>query len=171
MQSLFTSRPLHSIHARLCIWCAAGLGFEDCSAELERVGQVEHSKPWQKQLVAEDGKSWRFFSFEVAPDDYQVNIHVDREDEQSANGCESGFALAGQALPTPCHKFMPVSRLPRARQWTGFAIAVETPASSKLFGAVHMFPFRTLGVSLDCMCEPLKMFERLLIAIRLTIAG
>ncbi|KAK9833016.1 hypothetical protein WJX74_004561 [Apatococcus lobatus] len=65
-----------------------GLGFEDCSAELEQVGLVEHGKPWQKQLVAEDGKSWRFFSFEVDPDDYQVNIHVDREDEQAVNGCD-----------------------------------------------------------------------------------
>ncbi len=67
----------------------AGLGFEDCSAKVEEIGQVEHSRPWQTQLVAEDGRSWLFYGFEVDEDDYQVIIHIDREDDQTTNGCES----------------------------------------------------------------------------------
>lgn len=80
---------------------AAGLGFEDCSAELEAVGRVEQSSPWQKQLLLDDGKSWRFFSFEVDPDDFQVNIHIDQEQEQPAHGCESPAPAMGSAAESP----------------------------------------------------------------------
>lgn len=64
------------------------LGFADCSAKVEEISSTALSlaQPYVKQHEALMPKAWAFYSFDVAPHDYQIVVNVAAEKDEA---CES----------------------------------------------------------------------------------
>ena len=74
------------------------LGFEDCSAKVARLYDLELSlsKPYAQQHEQLAPKAWAFYSFETKPTDYQVVINIAAEKDAL---CESPGCLCLQCTP------------------------------------------------------------------------